>query len=404
MRIFAIVILGLSIIGLPAATNLSLSTSWVDVSNAIYAASSGDTVQIPSGTSTWAGGISVGKSIILRGSGATETKIILSNRVILTWSGVASNSGFRMTGICFTNAATNLVVTCPVVVNGPLLTFRIDNCAFYSGSTPLFLSGRIEGLIDHNLFYNCERSILVVGDSTNSWNRPIIPGTTNCVVIEDNTFYLDDAFTRISHNQDVYNQDGGRSTTRYNTWDHNGYTRSDAFWDSHGEQSSGTIWAQPLCEMYLNTINASNCVWFDGMNTRGGSCLIWSNAWNLSTYLSSEYVVKLVEEAEPNKPYYGGNPVTNTFIWGNYFRGSEISQARVAIASSKTNDTILLNRDFWMESPNATNGLPSGIYNGYRPLAYPHPLAIEPIPPAQTNTVNAVFNGGFYINNGRIGN
>ena len=362
-----------------AATITASSVTWTDVSNAVETASVGDTVQIPAGRAIWTAQLTVGKAINLIGAGTNSTVIVYSNKMIMLFSGIASNLGFRMSSIAFSNSATALFnpPQCPVTVNGPLLTFRIDRCLFHKGQSPIRGNLQLEGVIDHNYFVNCESGIYLVGDGTNkSWIRPIVTGTTNTTCIENNWFYLDDNFSgpQASHNQDIYQQDGARSTARYNVWDHNGYSGYDSFYDSHGLWVNGQ--AQPLCEFYFNLITngiANN--WSGGTDSRGGSALWWSNTFVLSTVLNQTYLLDLREEAV--KGYTGAWPspqqVSNTFLWGNTFNGAIVTNAFVNDDSIQGN-MILQNRDYWMSVPNSTNGLPLGVYAGYSPLVYPHPL------------------------------
>src|SRR5215469_3352790 len=61
--------------GAKAATINAASTSLTDVQTAINSASTGDTVQLPTGTSHWTAAISLTKSITILGNGTANTKI-----------------------------------------------------------------------------------------------------------------------------------------------------------------------------------------------------------------------------------------------------------------------------------------------------------------------------------------
>ena len=62
---------------------------------------------------------------------------------------------------------------------------------------------------------------------------------------------------------------------------------------------------------------------------------------------------------------------TNTFIWQNTLDGAAMTGVDRPYASDT--NLIALNRDYWMQAPNATNGSPAGVYSAYVPLVYPHP-------------------------------
>jgi len=102
---------------------------------------------------------------------------------------------------------------------------------------------------------------------------------------------------------------------------------------------------------------------------------------------------------------YGTNAQTllPIYVWGNTKDGTNVTtnlKDDSAVCDYNITNLVKLGRDYF-----------NSARPGYTPLVYPHPLVSgtpwtppESIPPAQTNTVNAIFNDGFYINNGRIGN
>lgn len=367
---------------LQSATVTAFSVSWIDVSNAVNTSTAGDTVRIPAGSANWSNMLTVAKAISIIGAGTNATVITYSNQQIVLFSGVTSNLGFRLSSVTFSNTATALAnpPSCPLKVQGPLLNFRIDRCLFYKGQAPIWCNGQIEGVIDHNFFVNCETGILLVGDEALSWTRPVVTGTTNCTVIEDNWFYLDNNFNgpQSSHNQDIYQQGGARSAARFNVWDHAGYSNPDSFYDSHGFWTNG--YAQPLCEFYLNLItNTATVNWASSTDSRGSSALWWSNTYVLSTVLNQTYLLTLWEEAAKRftnvgNVYPSPYQVSNTFLWGNTLNGVLVTNAHTVMDT--TNIVITQNRDYWMSVPNSTNGSPLGVYDGYMPLAYPHPRVV----------------------------
>jgi hypothetical protein len=61
--------------GLDAATITAPSCNQADVQNAIEQAADGDTVLVPAGSSTWTSGISISKTLVLKGAGIGRTLI-----------------------------------------------------------------------------------------------------------------------------------------------------------------------------------------------------------------------------------------------------------------------------------------------------------------------------------------
>lgn len=388
----------ISCISADAATYNAASTAYADVSAAVGLAANGDTVTVPSGTNTWGSTLTLNKSINLIGSGTNTTRILGLNLVWINVLNVNSNIGFRISSMTFSNLAGNAAnpSTAAIFVNGPILNYRIDHCLFYAMTTPIHLKNRTEGVVDHNTTVNCEESILIQGgdDGPFVWSRPLGVGTTNQNVIESNTFYLDDNFLGPSgrdHNQDIYLYEGTKATTRYNTWLHDNYTGIDSFWDSHGTKLSVSAYAQPLVEMYKNTINARNSIVYSnsGADSRGGSGLFWSNTWFLASSHVANTTFCLVEEGISGIPVPSQYSVKNTFLWGNTHNGTAITDVKV---NDAVGGVIVQNSEYWMSSPNSSNGNPSGIYENYQPLIFPHPRVTaednpnpSPQPAAPTN-------------------
>lgn len=381
------------------------STSLLDVSNAVLSATSGDTVAIPAGNSTWAGTLTVTKAITISGAGTNSTTISGTDLNLIFINGVSG--AFRMTALSLSNNATSVYSLVRVRNSRP---FRIDRCRFDYGVRQISVEQYSEGLIDRNTFVNGDISVGFTMDGSTSWGRPIVPGTTNTVVIESNAFRYNAAMVN-SQDHTIYHQDGGRSVTRFNSFDSSAMTgQSTAWFDSHGNWNTGTIVdpastdalqtrGQPLIEVYGNSWNAHNS--YGAMGIRGGSMLFFSNS---IVEMTTTPYLRLTEEEGWQTAFY--SPLrttwpahdghTNTFIWANTVNGSAMTTVDRPNASDVT--LIQENRDYWMQAPNATNGSPAGVYSSYLPLTYPHPRATaEDTPAGPTATVGSATAGTLLI-------
>ena len=74
LLVLAIFLAGFGI-GLDAATIRAPSCNQADVENAIEQAADGDTVLVPAGSSTWTKGVSISKTLALKGAGIGRTLI-----------------------------------------------------------------------------------------------------------------------------------------------------------------------------------------------------------------------------------------------------------------------------------------------------------------------------------------
>jgi len=362
----------------------------------------GDTVKVQ-GNATWNNSLVISKSINLIG---VEKPIIsksnysLNNLINISLSSdvPVRISGFYFDGISNVNGSSYLIL-----ISGkkdgsfPYSKVRIDHNAFNMGTRSIYASGWITSLVDYNTFINCNIAVGVTGDNNYSWNRPIQAGTADALFIENNTFIVNTNTLR-EPNQQIYHQEGGRSVTRFNTFDLSTYTAGYCtVYDSHGNQNyytgSGDFRGQPLLEVYNNTIkcykagDAGNVF----MTLRGGSSLIYNNTFQYQT--GRAVPINVVEEECWSCPPYGGHfgtcrttrsgedQINNTFIWNNTLQyQNETPTAIIDVPvrfSSNTYCTgdktpfgcctgyhagsceevlINMNRDYFMHAPASTGG------------------------------------------------
>jgi chitodextrinase len=395
-----------------ADVHIAETPSYADVSKAVADAEPGDTVFVKVGTATWNNTLTIDKSIVLMGAGADLTKIVndnFTNQSLIRISPV-SDVPVRVTGFYFDmvvnsgapiyNDAIRVVGT--KTGSYSLTKIRIDHNTFNKGQSQVWWTGWTYGVMDHNTFMNGEVTVLLIGDSSHAYDRPIAPGTANAVHIESNTFIADRNYGSGRNDQFVYHQDGARSVTRYNTFDTRDYTKAFCFLDSHGNWGDPitTYRGQPMIEVYGNSFASYET--YNFFDLRGGSVLIYNNIFTMIQPGTPEVIDLWEEECwSSGSPFCPSCPVTtvwpawdqinNSFFWDNTFNGSPV---KLTFATPVESTTFFLeSRDYWLHPPAATGGRtvytgqPGGnevfvstgpnAYYPYIPYPYPHPLSVQ---------------------------
>lgn len=382
------------------ATHTAASASYSDVDAARALCSAGDILAIPAGTNDWSTSqLLVTKAITIRGAGtnlagADCTFIYGTGPAtgMINWK-IDSDAPARITSLVMSNtAATSMILFKGTNASGgnfKITQARVDHCTFMKGKRAVDGTGYCYGVVDHCGFYNCDIAISPNGDNAKAWARSMNLGDTNVLCIEDNYFSV----IQFNANQQVYHQEGGRSTIRFNNFDSKSNVLYDSpLLDSHGNWSNGngivdpdsplayTAQSQPTIEIYSNTFAIYKS--YEWSDFRGGTTLMFSNAFTVISGTGGKIFHAIEEEAwsttlfSPLRTVWpAGQQITNTFLWSNTQNGSATGTNIVSITTGRNEETFIQqNRDYWLEAPNATNGAPAGIYNGYTPLIYPHPL------------------------------
>lgn len=375
--------LGISLLPAQAATRTAASPSLADVSTAIAASADGDTVNIPAGSATWTSALSLTKAITLKGAGSASTKISANGITMLSVS-LTADKPVRISGINFNNATGTTVPTLILAgknyrgVGTTITAFRIDRCNFNNGKRAVNPNGWCYGVIDHNTFVNCDIAVGVTGDDDAAWSRAIEPGSANTVCIEDNVFTINNSVAA-EPNEQIYHQEGTRTTIRNNTFDGHSYTAGNSlFFDCHGNQGyytgnigtdfRGTI----LVEFYNNTMHAYKT--YRMLYIRAGTIFAYNNTMLTDNGGTTPFA--LTEEEGWQTQFF--NPlktswpaqdqVTSSFFWNNTLNGAAVTSIGLWNAADST--FIQKGRDYWMNAPTAT----TGKYYPYTALVYPHPL------------------------------
>jgi hypothetical protein len=397
-----------------AATINAASASLTDVNAAISTAADGDTVQIPAGTATWSSQVSVGKPITILGAGTNAT-IITGQPHCFSVSLAAAKvnqlvriSNMRLNGSYDPTANGDYII----YAYGNLAALRIDHIWFRGGFMAVEagdISSWAYGLIDHCTFQDPCIAVRPQGGNLKGWAAPVVPGTTNCICIEDCFFFFTSnanhsLYTGSWPQEMIYHQWGARSMIRNNVFDASALTSTsngaDATWcdiiDAHGNQGYGTSssveQSTVIVECYSNVFKCDRTGIFSNM--RGGCGIWYSNRFfNLSTSSSAEYM-RMNEEETWQTSFFSPlrttwpcqMQISNSFYWANTYNGSPCSPNIYGASSS----VIQQGRDYWLQPPSAANGLPVGVYANYKALVYPHPLAGGIVPPPSTNAAISI--------------
>lgn len=374
-------------VGVHAAVRNANSPSSSDVQSAINSASSGDTVNVPSGKATWSTTVSIpsSKKITLQGSGMDSTVITLTTSAINM-----NESGSRVTGFGF------ILSSGDTIIEAKGRGWRIDHCRFNNttGGSRVTVYGTginstIEpaGLVDHNIIINGR--VMVNGMGTfekmsGIWAKPLGLGTDDAVYVEDNTFTRNDGAYRNA----VDANRGGKYVFRYNHL-------TNTYLEAHSLQSDQER-ATRKFEIYNNTINSEVAAW-SPMFIRGGTGVIFNNT--VTGRYSDGIVLDNVRDSssigvsgscngssswDGNTPGQSGWPCRDqigrstdaslwtsngskgpaqasdpAYFWNNKMNGADIN---VTIRASH----IQRGRDVFINT---------GAKPGYTPFTYPHPLS-----------------------------
>jgi hypothetical protein len=388
-----------------AATNSAADTSYAAVLAAVSASHDGDTVTIPQGTAIWPSQISLTNGITIFGAGTNSTFIRGSGMFIVDFQ---TTKPIRISGISFdcdyTQSAILLHGRDQYALGAPINAFRVDHCFFHGGYRTVQPAGWCYGLIDHCTFVDPRIGVGPVGDADYAWARPVEPGSTNCVCVEDCAFWFTSAVNTPPNGvtawpqELVYHYLGTRSIVRFCTFDATSYTAdSENFIDCHGNQNyhtgttidfRGTV----LMECYSNVFRGFKSDRF--MYLRGGTHFIYGNTMtNIST--ASSFPIVMTEEESWQTDFFfplrtvwpAQDQITNSYFWANTYKADITTPYTTALNNNSDQIFIQEGRDYWNHPPLSTN-----VYYPYKPLQYPHPAITGPTGGFQTNKVIAVAN------------
>jgi hypothetical protein len=292
--LLALLLTGPFTIGARATTITAASCDAAYVQTAINSASSGDTVNVPSGTCTWSSQVSIAKGITLQGqtvctgsgdpNGGTSGVVSCTDKTNVTLAvaralsvGPASGQVTTITGFTFISGVA-IQPGIGIGSNHGQVNFRFHHnhlVMAVSGAQTLYAAGG-GGLIDHNYFQDTVTSgtgavpLDFGGDFATrgyqNWHDPTNFGSNEAIYAEDN--YYTTSHPNTEGFFDAYY--GAKLVVRYNT------IVGNELGGWHGTDSGFADRSVVYGEVYGNAvINVSGS--FGVMNTRGGSLLFWNN-------------------------------------------------------------------------------------------------------------------------------
>jgi len=355
-----------------AATYKAASASYSDVSAAVFAADSGDTVVVPTGTATWDSPLIITKGLTLMGEGVGNTVITSNitnqNSGMIAYvpanpnlnesfqiSGFTLDCDLKSNGILFSNPSTTINNKVRIDHN------RIIDPGGENAGRAIVIWGTVYGVIDNNTIENqSNKAIDSYGRNSSSWSNLARDfGSINNIYYEDNTFTAKGCASSCGH--------GGRYVARYNSY--SGYTgNATPALDAHGNQPAG--YSTMVVEVYGNVFDFGGLYGGQLLDHRGGQAMVFNN--NVINTGQSTYSVKIREEYD-DTTVPAANPylmhVTNSYYWNNRKNTSTLITAYIAqdtFGYKIPNDPPVLveDRDFWDENPSfdGTSGVGVGLY------------------------------------------
>ncbi len=365
-----------------ADTIKAASCSQDDVQKAIDAASDGDIVEVPAGTSTWTATSSrkpavliSEKTITLKGAGIDKTIIIDGTghawKDLLLWISGAKPS--RITGFTFKGFIDKNRGAAAIAVHGDCRSWRIDHCKFDGSPRGVWAYAGCFGVVDSCVFLDVGQGVVMKGHGDKSWEKPLMLGLPDAVYIEDCTFKAGGAATDAYH--------GARFVFRHNSL-------VDTHVALHGCDSGGYR-STFSYEVYDNVIAKEKLKAWQvprAMHFRGGTGVVFNNSLSgytagidVANYRSSERLRELCGKwgiCDGKNPIDGneepnGYPARDQigrsanqvleplYEWNNTLDGKD---ADIHVSTGAQH--IKEGRDFLSDTARP----------GYKPYAYPHPL------------------------------
>lgn len=273
-----------------ADTHTAASCSYTDVSEAVTAAVTGDTVSVPAGSCNWGTNtLTTTKSLKWLGAGSDQTIITGDGTEYIGLFNLSADSGFEMSGFQWiSTAGYSIYSTTLGKINAIEKGWRINHNTFVSqnssggfGSLSIMGTGNgYYGLIDNNIFdyIMCAISESNPAIAQVSWQAAAQWGTDDTNFVENNIFY--GKLSAIEQLPELINSNNGvRITIRYNTF-------YDAGIQNHSACES-SIRGTRSYEVYNNLFRSAQSSWIFWNEIRAGSEVVTRNKIT-GTWFSSQ--------------------------------------------------------------------------------------------------------------------
>lgn len=386
MRWLCFILALLVLVGANVQAADHIVTTQAELVSAHTAASTGDTITVPGGTTlTLSSTVTMTKNVILRGEGnwlSNEVSTILvntsANQPGIQWT-LAADGPIRVTGLHIDcGGHSGIFFGTQNEANAPMKNVRFDHCTFINAGTAAGTSyhavkaaGHVYGVGDHNYWWDCVIPFEFDDNDSAAWERSPYPGigTTNSWTLEDNVF-------SITNNVDMvfYLSNGARMIFRNNIITNHDSPDFQMVVDAHGNNElveedglRGTIYMQFYSNYWSGRANFA---------LRGGHMLVFSNAFVNQPFDNT--IIGLTEEEFCREdligpgytPYPAGDMITNSFFWANTSDGNPTAPFLYCDEPNPAMDMIEEGRDYWLRAPqsgDSANVFPLPL------LVYPHP-------------------------------
>jgi len=387
-----------------AATHTAASCSSSDISEAIAAASSGDTVMVPAGSVTWTSNLAITKGVTLQGAGADKT-IITSNytpsrvgntlaerNFLIVYKPAApeKNEPFRLAGFTLDLAGKGSGIMLKNGTAAVIDKIRVDHNTIKNATHPeasmraIMVRGNTYGVIDRNTFSGNAKNIDFYGADAVSWdNVSAAFGSAGYMYYEDNTFHI--------HNTPHSAGGGGKYCARFNTYVFSRNTGLYPWFDMHGNQPNAHH-ATMAAEIYGNTLTMTHDKGVGLFDQRGGKAMILDN--NVIT--SASVSAKAREEySDSISPTTNAQPqhVSDSYYWNNRRNGSTLVTAH---ESEDRCSAIAENSEFYNHNTafDGTTGIGVGLYANMPSTCKPGVAYWATDKGGNWNTTNGTANDG----------
>lgn len=369
------------------------SPSYEDVNYCVNtAAGQGDTVNVPSGSSTWSNTLGITKGVILKGAGIDATTITnggVSYIISIIPSAPAEDPIMQISGFTFDGTDGSCLLIKNENTTYDFTHIRVFSNKFINATTncyAIYTRGMVFGLIDSNIFNGNFYDINVRGYDYYSWYKytkdvdntlvygSLGMGGARFLYIENNTFSDSKRFV-------VASGEGARWVFRFNTLEEDFV---EGFLDIHGDTNNdGNVAVEIYGNKQTTSVGTSkygSSMWVD---YRGGTAMIYNN----STFVNPSGVrtsIKIREETTPCSALRMGYDmrIHNGYIWNNKNSNNNDNlylQHHGPITDYDAGNCLIEGVDYWSDVQPDTNTSSSYFSKG---LASARPSSCSATVPA----------------------
>ncbi|NLD98979.1 MAG: hypothetical protein GX640_03825 [Fibrobacter sp.] len=355
--------------GVSAKVITSSDGTTSSIQSAINSAVSGDTIRIPQGTFSFSGSVSLNAGISIIGTGTSSTILRKSGSSATPMFTINGSNGqrvsighFSMIGVTSSSSSVQDV------------GIRLNNCKDFDvqemnfnnfGNAAIYVKGNSRGLVRECRFVDIYRpaigslgyGVVVYGDGSGAWSRPLDLGTENAIYVEDCYFK--------NNRHAIASNDGARYVFRYNTvMDNAGNFQAI---DAHGREYGSSRGTRSY-EIYNNTIDNSVRTSPYMIFIRGGDGVIFNNSLLRGCTKNQISLANRTDGSQSSTSYPAPDQTRKLYVWDN----TDAAGKNVGVSIRSGHESFFKpGRDFFLES------MP-----GYTPYTYPHPLSIQNTPVA----------------------